>query len=75
MTPEIERERRANQFVRNADLYGSDQAFKKMVDNTVYLGANEKEHSQDIVDSTYGTRHSSFCQIAWSKLDGSGDGS
>ena len=53
MTPETERERRANQIVRHADLYGNDPDFRKMVDNTVYLTQEQKEKSELDVDRTY----------------------
>jgi hypothetical protein len=53
MTPETERERRANQICRHADIYGSDPDFKKMVDNTVYLSQEQKEKSILAVDSMY----------------------
>ena len=73
MTPEIERERRANQIVRNADLYGSDQDFRKMVDNTVYLTQDQREHSALVIDSVYGTRNSTFSTIYWHNKFGEGD--
>ena len=57
MTPETERERRANQIVRNADLYGSDTDFRSMVDNTVYLSQEQKEKSQLAVDRVYGVEN------------------
>jgi len=57
MTPETERERRANQIVRYADIYGIDKHFHKMVDNTVYLTHEEKEKSALEVDRVYGSAH------------------
>jgi hypothetical protein len=67
MTFEHERERRANQIVRNADLYASDPDYRMMVDNTVYLTSEEKEKSQVIVDLEHGTQHSSFDRTRWAR--------
>jgi len=53
-------EARANQILRNADLYESDPIFRSMVDNTVYLSVEEKVKSQLVVDNRFGTRHGEF---------------
>jgi hypothetical protein len=50
MTPEIERERRANFIIRNAERYSSDRSYRMMVDNTVFLTQEQKEKSQLEVD-------------------------
>jgi hypothetical protein len=70
MTPETERERRANQIVRYADRYGSDKDFQKMVDNTVYLTPEETEKSALEVDRVYGTRISELNEIYWNRHHG-----
>lgn len=54
MTPEREREIRANQIVRHAVLYGGDADFRKMVDNTVYLTPEQQQKSITEVDKVYG---------------------
>ena len=70
MTIEKERERRANQIVRNADAYGSDSDFRNMVDNTVYLTQEQQESSQHLVDATYGTRHTKFESLDYQRRYG-----
>jgi hypothetical protein len=54
MTPEIERERRANFIIKNAEQYSSDPNYQKMVDNTVFLTQDQKEKSQLVLDDKYG---------------------
>jgi hypothetical protein len=54
MTPEIERERRANFIIRNAEQYSSDRNYRMMVDNTVFLTQEQKEKSQLVLDDKYG---------------------
>lgn len=54
MTPEIERERRANFIIRNAERYNESAAYRMMVDNTVFLTQEQKEKSQLEVDRVYG---------------------
>ena len=54
MTPEIERERRANFIIRNADRYNESAAYRMMVDNTVFLTQEQKEKSQLVLDDKYG---------------------
>jgi hypothetical protein len=56
MTIEKERERRANQIVRNADIYGGDEDFRKMVDNTVYLTGEQRVVSERVIGRVYGSR-------------------
>lgn len=55
MTIEKERERRANQIVRNADIYSYDDDFRRMVDNTVYLTGEQKVASERVVGRAYGS--------------------
>ena len=52
MTPEIERERRANFII--ADRYNESAAYRMMVDNTVFLTQEQKEKSQLVLDDKYG---------------------
>lgn len=47
-------ERMANQILKNESLYRTDSQFRKMVDNTVYLSEDDKQHSQLAVDAVYG---------------------
>lgn len=56
MTPETERERRANFIIRNAEQYGNDPLYRTMVDQTVFLTQEQKEKSQLEVDRVYGWR-------------------
>lgn len=54
MTPDVEREKRANFILRNAEQYGNNPLYAKMVDNTVFLTPEQKEKSQLEVDRVYG---------------------
>jgi len=63
MTPETERERRANQIVKHADRYGSDADFRMMVDNTVYLTPEQIRTAEQDVLSTFGTRNNEFMEL------------
>jgi len=63
MTIEKERERRANQIVRNADIYSYDDDFRRMVDSTVYLTPDQKEKAQLAVDAVYGSCIDAFREI------------
>lgn len=56
MTPEIERERRANFIMKHAETYGNDPDYRTMVDRTVFLTPEQKEKSQLEVDRVYGWR-------------------
>jgi hypothetical protein len=56
MTIEKERERRANQIVRNADIYSYDDDFRRMVDNTVYLTGEQRVVSERVIGRVYGSR-------------------
>jgi hypothetical protein len=48
-------DRKTNQILKHADLYGSDSDFRKMVDNTVTLTLEQKYASARVMDDTYGT--------------------
>jgi hypothetical protein len=67
MTPETERERRSNQIVKHADIYGSDPNFKMMVDNTVYLSQEQREKSALYVDDVYGTCNDQFAELRYTR--------
>jgi hypothetical protein len=41
-------------ILRNADTYGNDTDFRRMVDNTVWLTPAQREKSQLEVDEVYG---------------------
>lgn len=67
MTSETERERRANQIVRYADIYGIDADFAKMVDNTVYLTPEQKRKSEQEVLNVHGTCNDEFAEIRYTR--------
>jgi hypothetical protein len=47
-------DRKTNQILKHADLYGSDTHFRNMVDNTVTLTLEMKYTSARAVDARYG---------------------
>ena len=47
-------DRKTNQILKHADLYGSDIYFRNMVDNTVTLTLEMKYTSARAVDARYG---------------------
>jgi hypothetical protein len=48
-------DRKTNQILKHADLYGVDSEFRKMVDNTVTLTLEMKYTSARAIDDVYGT--------------------
>lgn len=55
MTPETERERRANFIIKNAEQYSSDPIYRTMVDQTVFLTPEQKQKSENEVGLVYGS--------------------